>query len=120
MNSVVLVGRLTRDPDVRYTSDNMAVARFTLAIDRPTKEKQTDFPNVKAFGKTAEVIERYCSRGKQIAVQGSIQTGSYEKDGAKVYYTEVIANRIELLGSREKSDDDVPDGFDALDEELPF
>lgn len=130
MNSVSLVGRLTRDPDVRYTAEGMAIARFSLAISRPTKEKQTDYPNVKALGKTAEVIEKYCEKGKQIAVQGSIQTGSYDKNGTTVYYTEVLANRIELLGSREKPAEDtpdgfepaedVPDGFEATDDELPF
>lgn len=118
MNSVILIGRLTRDADVRYTNDGLAIARFTLAINRPTKEKQTDFPSVRALGKTAEIVEKYTAKGMQIAVEGSIQTGSYDKDGERVYYTEVLANRVELISSKAKPE--VPDGFEATDDELPF
>lgn len=142
MNNVVLIGRLTRDPELRYTTSQMAVATFTLAIDRPTKadrEKETDFPRIKAFGKTAENCEKYLAKGRMVAVQGSIQTGSYEdKDGKRVYTTDVIANRVEFLewGDRPQSNapasneansqqqgfnaDDVPDNFQALDEDVPF
>ena len=118
----------------------MAVATFTLAIDRPTKadrEKETDFPRVKAFGKTAENCEKYLAKGRMVAVQGSLQTGSYEdKDGKRVYTTDVMANRVEFLewGDRPQSNapasngaqtssfnaDDVPDNFQALDEDVPF
>ena len=101
MNSVVLIGRLTRDPEVRYTQDQMAIARFSVAIDRPVtagKEKQTDFPNVVVFGKQAENCERFLSKGRLVGIQGRIQTGSYtNKDGNKVYTTEVVANRVEFL-----------------------
>lgn len=105
MNNVSLIGRLTRDPEVRYTAGTqMAVARFNLAIDRTVgqgKEKQTDFPSIVAFGKTAELCERYLSKGRQVAVQGRLQTGSYQnKDGATVYTTDVMADRIEFLGSK--------------------
>lgn len=142
MNNVILIGRLTRDPELRYTTSQMAVATFTLAIDRPTnadKEKETDFPRIKAFGKTAENCEKYLAKGRMVAVQGSIQTGSYEdKDGKRVYTTDVIANRVEFLewGDRPQSNapasneansqqqgfnaDDVPDNFQALDEDVPF
>ena len=136
MNSVVLVGRLTRDPDVRYSQDQMAVARFTLAIDRNVRsggEKQTDFPSVVCFGKTAELVEQYVSKGRRIAVQGRIQTGSYtNKEGQKVYTTDVVADRVEFLDSGSgasrndggepagNSSNPIPDGFDALDDELPF
>lgn len=140
MNNVILIGRLTRDPELRYTTSQMAVATFTLAIDRPTKadrEKETDFPRVKAFGKTAENCEKYLAKGRLVAVQGSIQTGSYEdKDGKRVYTTDVIANRVEFLewGDRPQSNapansgaqtsgfnaGDVPDDFQALDEDVPF
>lgn len=140
MNSVVLIGRLTRDPELRYTTSQMAVATFTLAIDRPTKadkEKETDFPRIKAFGKTAENCEKYLVKGRMCAVQGSLQTGSYEdKDGKRVYTTDVLANRVEFLewGDRQQSPaststnsqqqsfnaDDVPDNFQALDEDVPF
>lgn len=142
MNNVILIGRLTRNPELRYTTSQMAVATFTLAIDRPTKadrEKETDFPRIKAFGKTAENCEKYLAKGRMVAVQGSIQTGSYEdKDGKRVYTTDVIANRVEFLewGDRPQSNapasneansqqqgfnaDDVPDNFQALDEDVPF
>lgn len=146
MNNVVLIGRLTRDPEVRYTpSTQMAVARFTLAIDRPVgqgKERQTDFPSIVAFGKTAELVERFVKKGQQVAVQGRIQTGSYTKqDGTKVYTTDVVADRVEFLGSRSESDrgqdgffgssvptgfepmndSSIPEGFSSLDDDdLPF
>ena len=136
MNSVVLVGRLTRDPDVRYTQDQRAVARFTLAVDRPVRsgaEKQADFPSIVCFGKTAELVEQYVSKGRRVAVSGRIQTGSYtNKEGQRVFTTDVVADRVEFLDSgsgaaRSEGDEpaggrpnDVPDGFDALDDELPF
>lgn len=140
MNNVILIGRLTRDVELRYTTSQMAVATFTLAIDRPVKagkEKEADFPRVTVFGKTAENCEKYLAKGRMVAVQGSLQTGSYtNKDGATVYTTDVIANRVEFLewGDRPQSNtpansgaqassfnaDDVPDNFQALDEDVPF
>lgn len=129
MNSVVLIGRLTKDPEVRYTSGTqMAVATFTLAIDRPLgkdKEKQTDFPRVTVFGKAAENCERYLKKGRLCAVQGRLQTGSYtNKDGSTVYTTDVVADRVQFLEWGEKKpaethEDAVP-GFSAVDEDLPF
>ncbi|MDR2295329.1 MAG: single-stranded DNA-binding protein [Clostridiales Family XIII bacterium] len=101
MNQVILIGRLTRDPEVRYTADQMAIASFTLAVDRPFtagKEKQTDFPRITVFGKQAEICERYLAKGRLTAVQGRIRTGSYKnKDGTTVYTTEVTADRVEFL-----------------------
>lgn len=129
MNNVVLIGRLTKDPEIRYTQSNIAVASFTLAIDRPVKsggEKQTDFPRVICFGKTAELVEKYVTKGRQVAVQGRIQTGSYQKqDGSTAYTTDVVADRVEFLGSASKSNDtpsDAPSGFAALDDDdnIPF
>lgn len=124
MNAVTLIGRLTRDPEVRYTQDQMAIARFSVAIDRPVtagKEKQTDFPNVVVFGKQAENCERFLSKGRLVGIQGRIQTGSYTKDdGTKVYTTDVVANRVEFIEWGEKKEDDTPPGFEALEEDLPF
>ncbi len=139
MNSVVLIGRLTRDPEVRYTQSQMAVATFTLAIDRPVRsggEKQTDFPRVTCFGKTAELVEKYMSKGRQVAVQGRLQTGSYQnKDGNTVYTTDVVADRVEFLGSandgvqtesrpafNQEPPADVPPAFEGLedDSDIPF
>ena len=98
MNSVVLIGRLTRDPELRYTTSQMAVATFSLAIDRPVragKERETDFPRVTVFGKQAENCEKYLAKGRMAAVQGRLQTGSYtNKDGATVYTTDVVADRV--------------------------
>lgn len=105
MNSVILIGRLTRDPELRYTPNTQtAVAYFTLAIDRPVsagQESQADFIRITVFGKQAETVDRYLKKGSQAAVSGRIQTGSYrDKNGQTVYTTDVIANRVEFLGSR--------------------
>ncbi|MBE6031347.1 MAG: single-stranded DNA-binding protein [Firmicutes bacterium] len=138
MNSVSLVGRLVRDPEVRYTPSQMAVARFTVAVDRPfsrDSEQTADFISCVAFGKQAEFIERYFTKGRPIGLTGRIQTGSYtNKDGVKVYTTDVVADRVEFVGNKEgnggsaapaKSGGDfdmgIPEGFSALeDEDLPF
>ena len=138
MNSVVLIGRLTRDPDVRYFSENqMAVTTFTLAVDRPVRsgqEKKTDFPRVTVFGRQAENCERYLAKGRRVGVQGRIQTGSYiNRDGQTVYTTDVVADRVEFLewGERRESAEtghqqnptemEVPEGFQAVtDDDIPF
>lgn len=127
MNNVVLIGRLTKDPEVRYISDNqMAVATFTLAIDRPVRagsEKQTDFPRVTVFGKQAENCERFLAKGRLVGIQGRLQTGSYQdKNGNKVYTTDVVADRVEFLewGEKKDTDDCVPKGFEAVNEDIPF
>lgn len=133
MNNVTLIGRLTKDPEVRYTSSQMAVARFTIAVDRSFKkegEPTADFIPIVAFGKTAENCERFLSRGKQVGVEGRIQTGSYDKqDGTRAYTTDVIANRVEFIGSGGKNDenakqggsDSIPTGFSSVSEEdIPF
>lgn len=112
MNSVVLIGRLTRDPETRYTSGSqMAVCSFTIAIDRVTRqgeEKKTDFPRITVFGKQAENCERFLKKGRLVGVQGRLQTGSYtNKDGATVYTTDVVADRVEFLewGDRQSSNE---------------
>lgn len=101
MNSVFLIGRLTRDPEVRYTQSQLAVARFSIAVDRLARqgeEKQTDFPSIVVFGKQAENCEKYLAKGRKVAIEGRLQTGSYtNKEGQKVYTTDVIANRVEFL-----------------------
>ena len=126
MNKCVLLGRTTKKPDVRYTQGNepMAVARFNLAVDRKKKDGGADFISIVAFGKTAEFCQKYVDKGQKIAIEGHIQTGSYEKDGHKVYTTDVIADGIEFADSKKPADNpsgedfmDIPDG---LGEELPF
>lgn len=111
MNNVVLIGRLTRDPELRYlpSGNNTAVTRFTLAVDRQlSREKKAemesrnqptaDFINITVWGKQAENVSNYVSKGRLVAVEGRIQTGSYEaKDGTRRYTTEVVANRVQFL-----------------------
>lgn len=115
MNSVVLMGRLTKDPDVRYSQGENAtcIARYSLAVDRRTKEKQTDFINIVAFGKAGEFAEKYLKKGMKILVGGRIQTGSYEKDGQKIYTTDVVAESQEFCESKK---DESPNP--AADEEF--
>lgn len=124
MNSVVIIGRLTKEPELRYTPTQMAVCKVTIAVDRIGKDKGADFIPVTVFGKQAENLDRYMTKGRQIAVQGRIQTGSYEKkDGTKVYTTDVIADRVEFLG-QEKTEAvkaDVPEmGFEQVESDIPF
>lgn len=124
MNVVVMCGRLTKKPEIRYSQSQTAVGRFTLAVDRQKKDDGADFIPVVVFGKQAENCERYLDKGRQVAVQGRIQTGSYEKDGQKVYTTEVAADRVEFIGSaptQSNTNDDIPSGFQMVsDSDIPF
>ncbi len=146
MNKVILMGRLTRDPEVRYAQGEnaMAIARFSLAVDRRrqnSSDGQTaDFINIVAFGRLGEFAEKYLHKGTKVALSGRIQTGSYtNKDGVKVYTTDIIADDIEFAesknsagadggysnaGSRPAAPASAGDGFmnipDGIDEELPF
>lgn len=110
MNKVILMGRLTRDPEVRYSQgeSSTAVARFTLAVDRRFKrqgdDQTADFINCVAFGKTGEFIEKYVFQGTKIVIEGRIQTGSYtNKDGNKVYTTDVVIENVEFAESKATS-----------------
>lgn len=138
MNKTILIGRSTKDADVRYSQGDkpMVIARISLAVDRKFKQEgqpTADFINCIAFGKTAEVIEKYVAKGTKIAVVGHIQTGSYtNKDGQKVYTTDVVIDELEFCESRSSqqsnsqpapapSGDDfmtIPDGDDT--DSLPF
>lgn len=142
MNKVILMGRLTRDPEIRYTQgeDQMCIARYTLAVDRRSKDGGADFPSVVAFGKAAVFAEKYLHKGLKIVVTGRIQTGSYtNRDGVKVYTTDIIAEDQEFAESKaaagsgeqqgnaqaaEGGYQTDSDGFmnipDGIDEELPF
>lgn len=103
MNSVVLIGRLTRDPEVAYTNNGTAITKLMLAINRPRRdgqEQSADFIRVTVFGKQAETCERYLSKGRQTAIHGRIETGSYTKDGQTIYTTDVIADNVEFLGDK--------------------
>jgi single-strand DNA-binding protein len=149
MNKAILIGRLTRDPEVRYSQgeNSTAVARFTLAVDRRFKRagetQDADFIGCVAFGKQAEFVEKYFKQGMKMVAVGRIQTGSYtNKDGQKVYTTDVVAEEIEFAESKGSNGDSgyqqngnhrefkpepssaMGDGFmnipDGIDEELPF
>lgn len=124
MNKCIIIGRLTKDIDVRSSQSGTSVAKFTVAVDRRTKEKETDFINCTAFGKTAEVLQKYVRKGHRIGIVGHIQTGSYEKDGHKVYTTDVIVDEIEFLEKKEDAPEpSLDDDFLKIDEnatELPF
>lgn len=105
MNEVHLVGRLTKKPEVRYNANNVAICRFNIAIDRPKakdkEESETDYPTCVCFNNMAVNLAKYQDKGGLIAVSGRLQTGSYEKeDGTKIYTTEVMANRIQFLSSK--------------------
>ena len=152
MNKVILMGRLTRDAEIRYSQgeSSTAIARFSLAVDRrfrrDNEEQTADFINCVAFGKTAEFLERFGRKGTKFLVEGRIQTGSYtNKDGQKVYTTDVVVEQVEFAESKNASagnndggyqnagfggGNNAPapsgagDGFmnipDGIDEELPF
>lgn len=146
MNKVILMGRLTRDPDIRYSQgeNSQAIARYTLAVDRRFKregsEQTADFIGCVAFGKSAEFAEKYLKKGTKLVVEGRIQTGSYtNKDGVKVYTTDVVVEHQEFAESKANSSSSASaggeqtpppapttdeNGFmsipDGIDEDLPF
>ena len=132
MNKVILMGRLTRDPDIRVSQSNepLTIARFTLAVDRKKRdaEQNADFISCIAFGKTAEFVDRYLKQGTKIALEGRWQTGSYEKDGKKIYTNDCVADQLEFAESKKSSEPAQPqtgaDGWmtdpEGIDEELPF
>lgn len=142
MNNVVLIGRLTKDPELKYLpgDNNAAVARFTLAVDKNlNKDKKmelesrnqptADFINITVWGKQAESVVNYTAKGRLVAVEGRIQTGSYEaKDGTRRYTTEVVANRVQFLEWGDKKETTSYDnnqvdmeGFQTIsNEDIPF
>lgn len=125
MNIAILTGRLTKEPSITATNTT-TVARFTLAVDRKFKKDgdQADFISCVAFGKSAESIEKYVTKGTKINLVGKIQTGSYEKDGRKVYTTDVIVDNWEFCESKKSSEQVETDGFInvpiGVADEMPF
>ncbi len=100
MNNIILMGRLTRDPELKYSQAGKAYCRFSLAVQREFNREEADFINCLAFGKTAETIAEWLGKGRRIALQGRIQTGNYEnKNGDKVNTFEVVADRFEFVDS---------------------
>lgn len=134
MNSVNLIGRIARDPVISYTQTQMAVCRFSLALDRGKdkdgNDRGADFPSCVAFGKTAEFIDKWLKKGQLVGIVGHLQTGSYEKDGQKIYTTDVVVDRTTMVDWGKK-DDEKPAGAEKPaqadmytdlipDEDIPF
>ena len=134
-NIVVLTGRLTRDPELRYLDNNNQVARFTLAVDKGlSKEKKeememqgkptADFINCQAWGKMAESLVKYSGKGLRVLVNGRIQTGSYEKDGQTVYTFDVVVSNIEYLdwkdGNNNNNNNETQQYKPVNDSRIPF
>ena len=133
MNVALLTGRLAQDPTIRYTQGGLCWASFSVAVENPGKDKGASYPSCKAFGETAQIIEKKGHKGGQVAITGHIQTGSYtNKKGDKVYTTDIITDRIEFFDKAEKVVPDQEDrasaqpnpieGFSqlAMDEDIPF
>lgn len=126
MNVSIISGNITRDIEVRYSASGTAVAKFSVAVNRNDKDRNVDFINCLAFGKTAEFIEKYFGKGSGIGIVGKIQTGSYtNNEGKKVYTTDIVVDKAEFVGSKggngtKSTDFDVPEGFSQLSEDLPF
>lgn len=131
-NKVTLVGRLVRDPELRYTTSGKAVANFTIAVDRgfgkdkDGGESQADFIKVSCWDKQAEFVSNYLKKGRLVLVDGSIRTGSYEKEGQKVYTTEVAANRVISLEKADRSEGGMSNPVEEVfapnidDDDVPF
>lgn len=138
MNNVSMIGRLTRDPELRYSENSRtAIARFTLAVDRPTRqgeEKKADFPNIVVFGKQAENCDKYLEKGSLVGITGRIQTGSYQnKNNITIYTVNIIATNVQFLSWKEKAEkedqqelenavilDEDCTNFEAVEDNLPF
>lgn len=105
LNRVILMGRITKELEIRQSQSGTAVLRFSVAVDRPQKngEKSADFINCIAFGQTAEFISRYFSKGRMIAIEGNIHTGSYDKDGKTIYTFEVFVERVSFTGEQKSA-----------------
>ena len=122
MNRVVLVGRLTKDPELRKTKDDISCAKFGLAIPRRNDREKTDFIECVAWKGNADVISKYVKKGQQLCVEGRIQTGSYEVDGNKRYTFDVVVDNFTCIGSK-NADNETNDsvGNDSVDfEEIPL
>ena len=123
MNTVILIGRLTRDPELRYTNSGHAVANFTLAVDRPfSKEKETDFIPIIVWQKQAEICAEYLLKGSQVAVEGRLQVRGYEdKQGNKRSATEVVASSVQFLDTRKRERDLADQAADMFGgDSIPF
>lgn len=114
MNKTLLIGRLTKDPELRFTQSGTAVANWTLAVNRrfanQNGEREADFINCQAWNKTAEFVAQYFKKGQPMALEGRLQVSTYEKDGTKHWKTEVVAEQIEFVGSKNDSNNNTNGG----------
>ena len=119
MNKVFLIGRLTRDPELRYTDSNVAVASFSIAVNRnftnQNGEREADFINIIVWRKQAENVKNYIKKGSQVAIDGRIQTRNYERDGQRHYVTEVVADNVQFLDSKSSNGAGGSDNFGFSD-----
>ena len=125
MNKIILMGRLIKDPEVKYTNNGKAVAQFTLAVNRPIKNAEgnyeADFINIVAWNQTAEVVGNYVHKGQRLLVEGRLQIRAYDaKDGSKRYVTEVIASNIEFIEKKEGGSQGEPQGMESFGQQVPF
>ena len=128
MNKVILIGRLTKDPELRITPSGVSVTSFTIAVNRRFKKDETDFISCVAWRQTAEFITKYFAKGSMIAVVGSLQTGSYEKDGQKHFTTDVNVDEVYFAGGKteetkaQNESYNIDEGFMPMpdDDDIPF
>jgi len=122
MNVVNIIGNLTKDVELKFTTSGVEVCTFTLGVRRNYTNKEgkydSDFPNFIAYKKTAEIISKYAKKGSKLAVEGRIQTRSYEKDGKKVYVTEIVVENVTLLDSKKESTTNLPEPPKQEEEKL--
>ena len=123
MNKAILIGRLGKDPESRFTQTNVQVVNFSIATSKKVKgEEQTEWHNIVTFGKTAEIAEKYLKKGALVCIEGSIQTSKYEKDGQTRYNTQIICDRLEMLGSKDEKPEQKTSNINMneIDDDLPF
>lgn len=132
MNTVILIGRLARDPEIRYTQSQTAVCSATIAVNRGKdsngNDRGADFIRLTIFNKPGEVFQKYLTKGRQVAVQGRLNTGSYKnKNGETVYTTDVIVEKFDFIGNKQDAQppaadvNDIPEGFEPIDDDdIPF
>ena len=123
MNKAILIGRLGKNPETKFTQSNMQVCNFSLATSQKVKgEEQTEWHNIVCFSKTAEIAEKFLSKGSLVCIEGSIKTSVYEKDGEKKYSTQIVCDRLEMLGGKsdQKNEPSVNVDIEKIDDDLPF
>lgn len=140
LNKVTLIGRVGKDPEIKYLTGGKAVANFSIATSESYKDKQTgekvektEWHNISAFDRLAEIIGEYVKKGALLYVEGKIQTRKYEKDGVERYATSILINEMKMLGGRSEGDNQQPQqrraapasqpqggGFDDMDDDIPF